>query len=163
MGVRVLDNVGYIFDSQSYFDDAINGIDLIDTSKFVRLSVNANAYENPNDVYYKLGNGAAVGLQGCISNSGYNKAPKYYLAGFDRSYYGHTYAYNSIDGYDGLMVAVGYHTMATNLNIKNEEPWNEVFDNKRNGFEQTFYKIRFLDKSTFIVSGNNGLIWRAKI
>jgi hypothetical protein len=161
-GLRVFDNTAYITDTKSYSDDVIRGVNIADSNKTVRLEAKATADENPNDLYYVGGNGAVVGGRGLICNSSGSGNP-YYIASFDRSYYGHTYTYNSIDGYDGLMVAVGYHTIASNIDIKNKETWNEVFNKDRNGFEQTFFRIRFFNKTTFFVSGNNGLIWKVKI
>ncbi len=161
-GLRVFENTAYILDDKGYSDDVIRGVNLADSNKTVRLNAKATAEENPNDLYFAGKSGALVGGRGLISNSSSSGNP-YYLSVFDRSYYGHTYSYYGIDGYDGLMVAVGYHSIASNIDIKNKEHWNEVFDKDRNGFEQTFFRIRFVDKSTFYVSGNNGLIWKAKI
>jgi photosystem II stability/assembly factor-like uncharacterized protein len=163
LSMRVLNNKVFVFGSESYFSDAVNGLNLIDTSKFVKIGIKATAYENPNDAYFSGSDGAAVGMQGYIGYSSYNLNPDIYLANFSRIYYDHTYTYNSVDGFDGLMVAVGYHTIASNIDIDNEEKWNEVFDKQRNGFEQTFYKVRFFDKQTLFISGNNGLLWKAKI
>jgi len=161
-GLRIFGDIAYINDDASYVNDVIRGVNLADSNKIVRLSTKATAEENPRDVYYKNGLGAVVGGRGLISNSSSSGNP-YYLALFDRSYYGHTYEYNSIDGYDDLMVAVGHHTIASNIDIKNDERWNEMYDKEQNGFEQTFYKVRFFNSNTFFVSGNNGLIWKAKI
>ena len=162
IGLRVFGDIAYINDDKSYVDDVISGVNLADSNKIVRLNTKATAEENPKDIYYKNGSGAAVGGKGLISNSSGSGNP-YYIAAFDRSYYGHTYQYYSIDGYNGLMVAVGYHTIASNIDIKNDERWNEVFDKDRNGFEQTFFRVRFFNSNTFFISGNNGLIWKAKI
>ena len=161
-GLKVCDNKAYVFDTQGFSANMINGLNLADANKYVRLQVNANAAENATDVYYSGGTGSVVGGKGFIANSN-SVSGTYYLAGFSRSYYGHTYPYYSVDGYEGLMVAVGYHSIATNMDIQNKEPWNEVFDKNRNGFEQTFLKVKFYNKSTFYVSGSNGLIWKATI
>ena len=161
-GLRVFGDIAYINDDASYLNDIIRGVNLADSNKIVRLNTKANAEENPNDVYYKNGAGAVVGGKGLISNSSGSGNP-YYIATFSRSYYGHTYTYNSIDGYNNLMIAVGYHTIASNIDLNNKEAWNEVFDKDRNGFEQTFFRVRFFNSNTFFISGNNGLIWKAKI
>jgi hypothetical protein len=161
-GLRVFENTAFILDDKGYEDDVIRGVNIADSNKYVRLNAKCTAEENSTDLYYSSGKGAVVGGRGIISNST-SSANNYYVAAFDRSYYGHTYSYYGIDGYDGLMVAVGYHTIASNIDVKNKEAWNEVFNKDRNGFEQIFFRIRFFDRSTFFVSGNNGLIWKVKI
>ncbi len=161
-GLKASDYKIFIFDTQGYSSNMIRGLNVADSNKYVRLQVNTTADENATDVYYMGGAGSVVGGKGFIANS-VGVYGTYYLAGFSRSYYGHTYPYYSIDGYDGLMIAVGYHSIATNMDIQNKESWNEVFDKNRNGFEQTFFKIKFYNATTFFVSGSNGLIWKAKI
>jgi hypothetical protein len=164
-GLRTTNNRAFVLETDLYSRHYITGVNLLDSNRIIRAAISANAYENPNDLFIgKTGYGAAVGLQGWIANGYISNTSKEYSAGsFSRSYYGHTYPFNSIDGYDALMVAVGRHTIATNLDLGNDEAWNEVFDKGLNGFPQTFYRIRFINSNTFIVSGNNGLIWRATI
>jgi hypothetical protein len=163
---KVFGNRAFIVDHENYTDGEIDCLELVDSTRFYLKVDDVNVSENINDIYIDGANSCVVGGQGYIgpmSFEGYNAYSNRYYMSFGRLYYGHTYQYNSIDGYAGLLVAVGDHTIASNIDIKNDEKWNEVFDKNRNGFEQTFYKIRFFSKETFFVSGKNGLLWRAKI
>jgi hypothetical protein len=121
----------------------------------LRFNTNATYQEFPTDVYFNNGKGALTGGNGYI---GYT-----FLSSFDRNYYVHTWDYNSIDGYESLIVAVGENTIASNTDLDNDEDWNEVFDMERNGFKKTFLKVKFFNSPTFYIGGKNGLLWKANI
>jgi hypothetical protein len=160
-GIKVLGTMAFVTNSETYSGGEIDGIDMADTSKYVRLGAESTAYASVNDVYFEGATGAVVGKQGNISHETYGSGFRY--LNFTRIYFDHTYEFNSIDGFDGLMVAVGNKTMASNLDLDNDEEWNELFNKDQNGFDKTFLKIRFFDKSTFFVGGTGGLFWKAKI
>jgi hypothetical protein len=53
---------------------------------------------------------------------------------------------------------VGKGSVISNLDILNENKWNQVYDENGNGFDKTFYKIRFIDSNTFYLSGSDGYL-----
>jgi hypothetical protein len=152
---RVVDNKVIVITNDTYYDDRAYGLDLTTGEDFAIGFDNLIYSENPNDIYLSGENGTVVGPNGLIMRTSY--------FGFSRAYYGNTNTYYSVDGYEDFMVCVGERTIATNMDIGNDERWNEVFDDNGNGFRSTFYKIRFIDQSTFYVSGSSGLIFKAKI
>lgn len=111
-----------------------------------------------NDVYLNNTIGAAAGIKGNIMEISGTVA-------YSRDSYNHTYPYYSIDGYGDFIVAVGYHTITSNMQLTEDQEtvWNEVLDTNGNGFEQTFYKIKFINSSSFYLSGSKGLLWKVKI
>lgn len=129
-----------------------NGLNLINNQ--ATYFCYSSAY--PSDVYIDNNIQCSVGKSGLVqAYRGYNC--------HDRVYDQHSLDYNSVDGYDGIVVAVGNNTMVSNKILTEKDEWTEVFNSDGNGFHKTFYRIRFINQNTFIVSGNNGLLWRATI
>jgi hypothetical protein len=75
----------------------------------------------------------------------------------------HSYDYHAVDGFGDLVVFVGEKSIASNMDILNDEYVNEVWDSGLSGFDETFYEVRFVSDSTLYISGSNGTFWRAKI
>lgn len=136
-------------------DDALYGIDLVAGSNFTVVLDDLNAYETPHDFYTNGDFGVLVGELGTLQS---DFGASFYL----RKYYGHTYAYNTVDGFGDLVICAGENTITTNLSI-NENEWNEVFDVQGNGFKTTFFKVDFINASTFYISGEDGLIQKITI
>ena len=136
-------------------EDALYGINLADASNFTVVLDDLNAFEAPRDFYINENFGVLVGELGTIQTD-------YSSSWYVRKYYGHTYAYNTVDGYGDLVICAGENTISTNLPI-NENEWNEVFSEDGNGFKTTFYKVAFSNASNFYISGANGLIQKFKI
>ena len=135
--------------------DALYGIELSSGNNFTIALDDLNAYETPRAFYTNGDLGVLVGEQGVLQS---NYSTNFY----SRRYYGHTYTYTTVDGYDDLVICAGENTITTNLPI-NDDEWNEVFDAEGNGFATTFHKVSFIDASTFYISGSNGLIQKFSI
>lgn len=150
---RITDNKIIFFNSDTFYDDIAYGYD-IDSLKATSIKFDNLGY-TPADIYLSGGTGFVVAAASILT-------PSEYGFGYTTTYDGY-YAYNSIDGYNGFIVCVGDKTIVSNLDIQNKSKWNEVFDTKGNGFDKTFYKIRFFDNHTFYLSGTNGYLIKAKI
>jgi hypothetical protein len=112
------------------------------------------AYDEPSDIFQNESLSIIVGNRGQI------------LEGYDRhkrTYYGHKYQYYSVDGYHNMAVAVGQRTISVNHSFNGEDKWSELLDTEGNSFKQTFYKIKFIDQTSFYISGENGLLWKARL
>jgi hypothetical protein len=156
---RVVDSKVFVFSEDVAYYDRVYGMDL---SNYANIIVNFESITgNPSDIYLSSFSGAVVGPGGMImdinKNNGYSYSCTY------ESYDGSFYCYYTVDGYDDLIVAAGDKTIATNKDFGMKDKWNEVFDKHGNGFDHTFYKICFIGQNTFYISGNNGLILKARI
>lgn len=138
----------------------------------VRINVAASNDERPEDIYLQGDMGVAVGGRGLIAEGvGVNSIASqgklyggYLNVDYTRSYYNHNLQYLSVDGNGkGLVVAVGNKTMASNLDLKNGDVWNEVYKTNRDGFDKVFNKIRFIDDKNFVVTTLDGLIWKGSL
>jgi hypothetical protein len=139
-------------------NDRAYGIDLTNNTNFFIAFGNLIYLDQINSIYLSDGGGAAAGIRGNIREVDGNLA-------VSRNAYNHTYPYYCIDGYNDLIVAVGYHTITTNMILteNQEKAWSEVFDSNGNGFDQTFYKIKFINSTSFYLSGSKGLLWKVRI
>lgn len=147
----------YTFSSDVSYYDRVYGMD-ISTKQELKISFDNIFYDElPNDIYFDDDSGGViVAPNGLIMNDGY--------FGYSREHYGHTYTFYSVDGYEDLTVCVGEKTIVSNIDTGDDEiEWKDVFDENGNGFDQTFYSIKFIDESTFYLSGSDGLLWRVKI
>lgn len=140
-------------------DSNMEGIWLQDTSRKVGLTTNGAV-----DLCLSQGSGAAVGDRGNVAGryAGTGFANGIFID-FSREYFGNAYEFKSVDAYNGIYVAVGRNTIVTTLDMNNEDKWNDVFDKDLNGFENTFHLVRFIGDRKFIVAGNDGLLWKAKL
>jgi hypothetical protein len=148
---RITENNAFVFEDNVFADDELYGMNCV-TLAYVNIKFgNLTWDENPNDIYYYNGQSYVVGPTGLIAQNG------------SKSFFGHTYTFNSVDGYNDLVVAVGDQTIVSNLDTKSDEKWNDVLDVNGNGFRHTFFRVRFAAAHTFYVSGEKGLIWKATI
>lgn len=151
LSARIVDSKIIVF-SKDY--DKLKGFDVISNQNFsIKFYINNN---NPFDIYLSGSTGCVVGVGGDIKEDRFG-------VGYSRAYFNHSYNYYSVDGVGNFIVCVGNKTIASNMDIGNDNEWNEVFDSKGNGFDHIFYKIRFINSSSFYLSGNNGLLLKAKI
>lgn len=136
-----------------------------------KISINVDARESV-DIYLEGDLGVAVGGRGMISDGvGVNSIASqgkltggYFNVDYSRLYYNHNLQYLSVDGNGkGLVVAVGDKTIASNLDLENGDVWNEVYKTDRNGFDKVFNKIRFIDDKNFVVTTQDGLIWKGSL
>jgi len=112
---------------------------------------------NPAAMFYNEYSKALVGSSGQILQ------PPSPDESYQDAYFGHTYTYFSVDGYQDLLIAVGERTASINRQYGEESKWSELLDRDGRSFPFTFFKIKFINENTFYLSGNNGLLWRAKI
>lgn len=154
LAARIVDSKVVLFPKQGWDFPDENMFDLVTNNSSMISFGSINNFQTPNDVYLLDGNGTVVGKDGLIIDDN---------LGSSWQYSGHSYSYYSIDGDESFAVCVGEKTITTNLDIGNEENWNEVFDVEGNGFTETFYRIRFIDEKTFYISGSNGLLLKARI
>lgn len=82
---------------------------------------------------------------------------------YNRTYYGHTYPYFTVDGYNDLVVVAGERTVSVNIDFGEGDKWSELLDRNGRSFPHSFYKVKFINQNSFYISGSNGLLWRAKI
>lgn len=131
------------------------GIDLVngETLEF-SLSI-LSSEEQVNDIYIDNDIQATVGSSGFITD---NRSGNH-----TKRLHDNTSTFYAVDGYNGLIVAVGNKTIACNYDINKTNGWTEVFDIDGNGFNTTFYTIKFINEFYFIISGSNGLILKAII
>ena len=152
---RVNQSKAYLFSKESNHHDEIIEFDL-DTKSNNKLQLQGVTYsDDPADIFINDEEEVIVGTSGVVMR----RITSYY----DRAYHRHNYDYLSVDGYKGFVVAVGAKTICSNLDLQNEYQWNEVFSSDGNGFDQTFYRIRFFNSPSFVISGSNGLLIRARI
>jgi hypothetical protein len=118
----------------------------------------ASADYHPNDYYI---NNNVVENRIVVGNNGYVAEAKDHK--ITRTYYKHRYNYYSVDGFDNRVVVVGHKSMCTNIDISKGKDWEEIYKENGDGFDETFYRIRFYDSQTFFVSGANGLIWKVNL
>jgi|SRR6478609_264126 len=150
---KVCSSKVFLISKDSYYYDKIYGYDFT-TAKEIFLKLGDYAQGDPNDLYVDdLNSGVMVGNGGNIMTKGYS--------GYNRDYYMHGLTYNHVDQRGNRIVAVGYHTMTTNR-PQGEENWSEIW-HKGNSYVHTFYRVKVIDDNHFLVSGDNGLLWRIKM
>lgn len=154
---RVVGSKAFVFYKLMSTDSKVNGIDLIDSTAISFQF--GRQYGEPIDIYLSNKLCVAVTTGGNIMES-YDGTVGDYLG---NRYDVHNQSYHSVDGYGDLVVCVGNKTIASNKDLNSEYRWNEVFDKNGESFKNIFYKIRFINQSTFYISGDKGLIYKMKI
>jgi hypothetical protein len=132
------------------YDNYIEGISYSDFSTF-----KINLTGDVNEFYYDMNKGVGVGAEGYLTENSNGYSYKTLPI--------HDYDFYSVDNKNGVAFAVGNKTIVTNMDIQSEEKWNHVFDIHGNGFQHKFLRVRFKDEKNLYISGENGLIWKARI
>lgn len=160
-GGRMTGNSMVLIHSDSNFDDILYGYNLELEESFSLPFDNITAYVEVTDLFLSgESEGAIVGEGGTL------QVRTQYFSGsysFSQQVIEHSYDYYGVDGRDGLIVAVGEQMITSNIDIQTEYPFNPVFDSDGNGFTETFYAIEFYATDRFYLSGENGLILKAKL
>lgn len=157
---RLVDSRVIVFYKDVYLNHRIEGFDIENGNTFTIKADHMVYSEHLNDIYLsKEETGVAVGSEGIIMDNPFTEYNDLLMGSNNL----HLYTYYSVDGYGDLAVAVGEKTIATNLYLGNDKRWNDVFYVSGNGFDNTFYKIRFIDQARFYLSGSNGYLVIAKI
>jgi len=154
---RVVDGKVFFIGERASDDDIVYGMDLTTRELLSVRFANITFGNDINDLYLNSGYTVIAADEGNLIES---EGPGSYSGKVN---YSHIYPFYSVDGFGELSVAVGEKTIYSNLDFGSIDRWNEVFDTDLNGFSHTFYRIRFFNANTFIVSGSNGLIWKAQI
>lgn len=137
-------------------DRKLTAVDMNNKERINLRSPGVNANQKINDVFISNELQVVAGKEGII----FDDSRGDFLS---RGYEGHTYEYYSTDGFNGLALCVGENTITVNIDTGLDDRWSEVFGPDKNGFENTFYKVRFIDENTFYISGNEGTLFKASI
>lgn len=144
-----------IFTEDTFFDNYTYGYDLKADSSLKFEFGNLTAGQTPTDIYFLGASGIFVGSNVILEYS-YDKYRNSYDWESSRSF-------NSVDGMDGLVVAVGNKTIVSNLDIATDYKWNEVYTTEGESFKESFYQIKFTSTDRFYLSGDNGLLYLIKL
>lgn len=148
--IFLYDSLIVINNEDGYVPDFAFGLNL-----YSRESVQfPGSFGTPNDLYLSDSYMVTVEKDGFIS--GLEGNPR-------REYFRHNLEYHAVDGMGGRVICVGDHTIAANVDIGEEGIWHELFLAETNGFNNIFYNVQMLTDSTFLVSGDQGLLWKMRL
>lgn len=158
---KVTGNKLYLIPEKVFSEDTFNGIDVKTKIKEQVAFGNLVYYEAPTDILVNDNMGLMVGYPGLIMQrqEDFTATKSFYLKDHVLS----KKDYLSVDGFDDLAVAVGFKVISVNVDFGEGENWNELIGTQGTSFSQTFYKVKFAGPNSFYISGENGLLWKAKI
>jgi hypothetical protein len=152
---KVRENIVIVSVSDDFYNDKVNSLNL-STGIKSELKFNDNLTLDDSLTDFAV-NGSRIYI------SGKNGMIHEGISNLDRTYTVHTNTFLSMIQIKGIVYCSGFNSFVSNIDIDNDNDWNEYVHDIDTPITEGFYDIFNLNDSDIIVSGENGLIYKLKL